>query len=176
MNTQKTTNQKFKSLYLVISSVLILLIASLIATLLIETSNQKIDDFLDILGSIIIAWLIPGLIILGVIWFCLTCINYYRNNSYKKERVNLKKEGLINGLTWYLLVQLGVITLFLIGFDGNCSDSIFSKATYPCSFWHYITTGFELLFWLISQIFALAPVIMFTVGYVIDRKIKNNHV
>ncbi|GEM_PF-3073945 len=165
----KTTQESFSAIWRWISLLLVMFIGLVLITTLAEEKRQT-SEALDQAQIFII----PGIFLTGLIWFIVKTIKYVRQKKYFLESLRIRNIGGLMGLTWFIILELGIISELRIIYDGYC------HAFWPasgekdpvCSFFEVLTSRQDfsatiLLFF--STFFILFPIIMYVVGFFVDK-------
>lgn len=80
------------------------------------------------------------------------------------------------GLTWFIFVEIGVISLLRIIYAGYCDPwAAWTSSKTPCSFLEFLTPGRDFgatITLYISSFLILFPIVMYPIGLFVDKYIN----
>jgi hypothetical protein len=150
------TKQSFKNLNLIISLLLIVFLTlNTVGFQILATKGYFNTNLTFLFFSFL--FIIPGIYLIGIIWFLINTIDYYQGESFKKNRLHLKKIGAQFGFIWlgilFFFSIANIVSLFRFE-DGRDSGFLAMIAI------------------LYNSLFLIAPIIMLIIGSIADHKIK----
>ena len=175
----KTTKESFSVIWRWISLLLVMFIGLVLITVL--AGKGQTSEALDQAQIFII----PGIFLTGLIWFVVRIIKHVQQKKYFLESLRIRNIGALMGLSWFIILEVGIISVLRISYDGYCHAfwPASGEKDPACSFFEVLTSRQDfsatiLLFF--STFFILFPIIMYVVGFFVDKytakKIKDAQV
>lgn len=118
--------------------------------------------------------LVPAIILLGFIWFIVIIIKYLKSKSYLSNALRISNIGGLTGLTWFFLIEIAVVILLAIHYDGVCRPLRIwdGPPDAQCSFITYLFSlkDFEATIVLYGSLLwsILVPIVMYITGFLVD--------
>lgn len=148
----------------------ILVTYAIIILLLVAMPNKEMSSILLLV--------LPVVSILGVVWFIVKAFKYIKEKAYLSQKLNIQNIGGLMGLLWFVYLGIGSIIVVSSSYSGVCVPLQLWGGNHitSCSLFEFLFSAKDFSAGLSMYIIFICsvplPILMFTIGFFVDRYVK----